>query len=477
MISDTKGLLVQATAFDLPFPDKHFHAIITSPPYYGLRLYSGEQGEIPFGTEATPEEYIARLVTIFREVRRVLRDDGVAWLNLGDNYYNYRPGGSGLVRHNIAKSEREQPTESTPYRNNKFGNIPDGSLFLMPHRVAMALQSDGAADPAAMEAIAKVRHELLVDYETWDAVPDKVRAVIERLDDEYRQAHAGGWIVRQDLVWSKPNPMPMSVNGWRWEKKDGEISFKKASWRHTRSHEFFFMLTKEMKYWGNLEAMKEYADDADMEGPEFWDNDNQPLDEEDEEKTSRNPRSVVEVATSSYKGKHFAVYPSKLIAPLIRASVPRRCCPVCEQGWSPLIEREPGHAKITPKTIEAHHARGGTGVPTGLVGKAGSSRVDATVRVLGYRPTCEHYESAPLVDGLIPDEWLNRHPELAPIGGIVLDIFGGSGTTGKVAKELLRRWVVMDISRPYLDKQAKIRTGMGTPANALDGLPLFSQGE
>jgi len=73
--------------------------------------------------------------------------------------------------------------------------------------------------------------------------------------------------------------------------------------------------------------------------------------------------------------------------------------------------------------------------------------------VTDYRPTCEHGGE--------------------PVPGIVLDIFGGSGTTGMVAKELLRRWVVMDISRPYLDEQAKIRTGYGSPVAQLDGLPMF----
>ena len=77
-------------------------------------------------------------------------------------------------------------------------------------------------------------------------------------------------------------------------------------------------------------------------------------------------------------------------------------------------------------------------------------------KIAGYRPTCEC--------------GVTQHEP-----GIVLDIFGGSGTTGMVAKDLLRRWVVMDISRPYLDEQAKVRTGSGTPANALDGLPMFEE--
>ncbi|MBU1173398.1 MAG: site-specific DNA-methyltransferase [Proteobacteria bacterium] len=147
-------------------------------------------------------------------------------------------------------------------------------------------------------------------------------------------------------------------------------------------------------------------------------------------------------------------FPPNLIAPLIRASCPRRACPECGAPYAPVAERTVGNGKLTPKTIDAHHARGGTGIPTGTVGKAGSSREDATSTVTGYRPTCEH--------------------EGEPVPGIVLDIFGGSGTTGMVAKQLMRRWVVMDISRPYLDEQAKIRTSSGTPANVLEELPLFT---
>ena len=89
-----------------------------------------------------------------------------------------------------------------------------------------------------------------------------------------------------------------------------------------------------------------------------------------------------------------------------------------------------------------------------MQGWEGTRRGFPSNTILYYRPTCEC--------------GVTEHKP-----GIVLDIFGGSGTTGMVAKDLLRRWIVMDISRPYLDEQAKVRTGTGTPANALDGLPMF----
>ena len=99
-------MLIQSDAFNLPYKSKTFHACVTSPPYYGLRKYSGEQGERPLGLEDTAEEHIERMVVIFREVYRVLRNDGVCWINYGDAF-------------------------------------EDGNLMMLPHRLAIALQDDG----------------------------------------------------------------------------------------------------------------------------------------------------------------------------------------------------------------------------------------------------------------------------------------------------------------------------------------------
>jgi DNA modification methylase len=129
---------------------------VTSPPYWGLRDY-GEDGQI--GLEHTPDEYVTRLVEVFREVRRVLRDDGTLWLNLGDSYAGSGAGGgtSGDLAHhmtNIAMSNR--PT------TNKLHGIKSKDLVGIPWRVAFALQADG-------------------------------------------------WYLRSDIIWAKPNPMPESV--------------------------------------------------------------------------------------------------------------------------------------------------------------------------------------------------------------------------------------------------------------------------
>jgi DNA modification methylase len=159
-------------------PDQSVHTCVTSPPYFGLRDY-GHEGQI--GLESTPEAFVARLVEVFREVRRVLRDDGTLWLNLGDSY-----AGGGTIGRNDAGRD------FTGGGGNRLGTGNPGpqgvrkpayglkqkDLIGIPWRVAFALQADG-------------------------------------------------WYLRQDIIWHKPNPMPESVRD-----------------RCTKAHEYIFMLSK-----------------------------------------------------------------------------------------------------------------------------------------------------------------------------------------------------------------------------------------
>jgi len=434
----------------------------------------GEQGTEPLGLEATPEQHIERLVIIFREVWRVLRPDGVVWLNYGDCYSGGGRGGQSKEK----RSENWQPDY------HRIGTpIPQGNLMLLPHRLAIALQEDG-------------------------------------------------WIVRNDVIWWKRNAMPEPVAGWRWESKScdcmterreamiaanidkgidrsrtygdgaskpgdigadpecpkchgsgkiGDPILKKGSWRHTRAHEFVFMLSKQMQYYCNQETVREPNSptsdrwgvypgsttalaQAEIGGEHGKTSGitNRLSKEEYIKKyylSGRNPRSVLDVPTASYKGQHFATFPPKLIAPLIRSSVPARSCPECGQAWAPVIEKgEPVKSENTWGMKGMRHFKVDQGkMVTTSLEEGSTLKHDVPIRVSEYRPTC--------------DCGHEKH-----IPGIVLDIFGGSGTTGMVAKELMRRWVVMDISHTYLDEQAKVRTGTGMPSQALDGLPLFSGG-
>lgn len=147
--------LLQADARHLPITDSMVQCCVTSPPYWGLRDY-GTAGQI--GLEQTPDAYVAELVAVFREVRRVLRDDGVLWLNLGDSYAMGTKGSSG-------KGDKQRSNAGTLIEDRRW-SVPSGlkakDLVGIPWRVAFALQADG-------------------------------------------------WYLRSDCIWHKPNPMPESV--------------------------------------------------------------------------------------------------------------------------------------------------------------------------------------------------------------------------------------------------------------------------
>jgi DNA modification methylase len=464
----------------------------------GLRKYTGGQGDEPLGLEKTPEQHIDRIVEIMSDVRRVLRDDGVLWLNYGDCY------GHGTTAGRIPVDGRDTLNSEAQNIGRHGGSA--GNLMMMPHRVALALQADGAADPRAMNVIDKLIARLEGAYDSWDAVPDKVRAQIEKLEHEYQDARVGGWIVRQDLVWYKRNPMPESVAGWRWQrerkrtsndprreyartnennaqrKHDGpekfaqpeyeygdDLELRRSSWRHTRAHEYIFMLTKKMGYWSNQEAVREAATmrpqarftDGRGDKSLGYAEHRQASGDTDPniQRGGRNPRSVLDIPTAPYKGPHSATFPPNLIAPLIRATCPRWACPVCGQGWAAVVEQG--------KRIQAHwdgteQAKINT---EGARGKHGKSSVIETgsyqtYKATGYRPTCDH-----------------PHTQDEAVPGTVFDPFVGSGTTVMVAQQLLRRGIGLDISMPYLDEQAKIRTHTGQPSKVLDGLPLFDNME
>ena len=227
------------------------HACVTSPPYYNLRDY-GVSGQI--GLEASPEKYISRLVTVFREVRRVLRPDGTLWVNIGDSYV-------------------------------------DKSLIGIPWMLALALRSDG-------------------------------------------------WLLRQDIIWSKTNCMPESV-------KD----------RCTKSHEYIFLLSKSAHYYFDAEAISEpiagsttkrYLQNIEAQkgsdrqpgkvngrmkavlprfgGKKYGD------DKSERNRTKsgalyiptlrRNKRDVWAIGNGGFRGAHFAVFPEKLVEPCILAGCP-----------------------------------------------------------------------------------------------------------------------------------------------------------
>ncbi|WP_057380199.1 DNA-methyltransferase [Pseudomonas aeruginosa] len=248
-------------------PDQSFHCCITSPPYFGLRDY-GMPGQI--GLEQTPAEFVSRLVEVFREVRRVLRDDGTLWVNMGDRYASiaggYAPEGSA-GKHDIV-SRNTRGAVRRGHRRNPAEGLKQKDLMGIPWRLAFALQDDG-------------------------------------------------WYLRQDIIWHKPNPMPESVRD-----------------RCTKAHEYVFMLTKSPRYYYDHEAVKEDAVSDHPSGNGFkrdaresYKNLDGTARGNDEQWTGvggkRNRRSVWTVPTAGFKGAHFATFPPDLIRPCVLAGAPR----------------------------------------------------------------------------------------------------------------------------------------------------------
>ena len=240
-------------------PDQSVHCCVTSPPYFGLRDY-GVAGQI--GLEPTPDAFVAEMAAVFREVRRVLRDDGTLWLNLGDSYTgSASTGGTGKETDYTGK-------RSLP--NKRAEGLKPKDLIGIPWRVAFALQADG-------------------------------------------------WYLRQDIIWSKPNPMPESVTD-----------------RCTKAHEYMFLLSKSARYFYDAEAIAEPFVDERMGAsgvtigvPEQYANAAGRGGDQGLEKfngagrAGRNRRSVWTVATQPFREAHFATFPPGLIEPCIMAGCPK----------------------------------------------------------------------------------------------------------------------------------------------------------
>ena len=171
------------------------------------------------GLEPTLEEHIERLVAVFRQVRRVLRDDGTLWLNYGDAY----AGGGGQGGRTGPSWQQGDVHKAM---KTQGGGLKPKDLMMMPARVALALQADGS-DRAGCEAIGRAIWAIVDDYGYDNPPPDRVLAVLERLETEYAQARGDSWYLRSEIVWHKPNPMPESVTD-----------------RPTSSHEKLFLFAK-----------------------------------------------------------------------------------------------------------------------------------------------------------------------------------------------------------------------------------------
>lgn len=262
--SNFYGALYRGDCLDVlrALPDGFINTCVTSPPYFGLRDY-GTDGQI--GLEDTPEEYVGRLVEVFREVRRVLRDDGTLWLNLGDSY-NAHPGQRKVTDKAGGKQQTQRGSTGAPSRC--VDGLKPKDLIGIPWRVAFALQADG-------------------------------------------------WYLRQDIIWNKPNPMPESVRD-RCTKAHEYIFLLSKSPRYYFDAEAIKEPSSGQS--GAAANFKRTTKEADPPGQKYKQHreGRKPTDDTG----TRNRRSVWTVTPKPYKGAHFATFPPDLIAPCILAGAP-----------------------------------------------------------------------------------------------------------------------------------------------------------
>jgi len=450
--------LFQADARAIPLADQTVHCVVTSPPYYGLRVYA-DNDERGIGAETSVEDYIDNMVDVFREVWRVLRDDGVAWLNIGDSYssqggplkYDGEKDISLSAQHveNRRNANNEPPRDYQESRRGQ-GNVTPGNRMGVPEQLVMALQSDG-------------------------------------------------WTWRDTIIWHKKSAMPESVVGWRWERckvkvaerpprgdtmemgraggigalgvatntnaewtdcdgcakcqsTDGLV-LRRGSWRTTQAFEYIYMLTKGMGYFADGEPVRTDAKESSIQrmqsgwrGNKYRDDPSgghNNLDmflgsDKAKDLTTANRRSVwSDISGENYDGPHFATFPSDLPRICIQASTSEGgCCSWCGAQY----------ARVVDATVST--SRQGVGWTNGEGtlrndgDRPGSYDKPAT-QTLGFRSTCGC--------------------DAPSMPTTVLDPFNGTATTCIAAQRLGRRGVGVDISGEYLEQSVKRLSDLTLP--------------
>lgn len=310
-------------------PDASVHCCVTSPPYWGLRDY-GHDGQI--GLEETPEAYVARMVEVFREVRRVLRDDGTLWLNLGDSYCSQ--GGERKYGSSDGATGRG---EAPGARLRSVGGFGDGTWDWIESNPT----DDWATDEWLNEL--KQRRAAFLKPKDLVGIPWRVAFALQ----------ADGWWLRQDIIWHKPNPMPESVRD-----------------RCTKAHEYVFLLTKSERYFYDAEAIKEPAAEPDRKradrigGNKYVEGVKHSDGSTFTGAATRNSRSVWTVTTKPYSGAHFAVMPTDLVEPCIKAGCPEGGTvldPFAGSGTTLAVAAEMGRnaigCELNPNYIELAERR------------------------------------------------------------------------------------------------------------------------
>ena len=455
-------MLLQANALNIPLADNSVHCAITSPPYWGLRSYVADDDPLKkheLGMEEVPdcrgwatgepcgECYVCHMVAVYREVRRVLRDDGTCWLNVGDSYA-VNGGARDYGSSDGFTSRGDAP--GGPRR------APDGlkpkDLVGIPWRVAFALQADG-------------------------------------------------WWLRSDIIWAKPNPMPESVTDR--PTKSHEYLFLLA-----KSARYYYD-AEAVKEGSEMKPQNRYTDGRGVKDEGYQPHRKAPGMTAPAGRNRRSVWTIATAPYAGAHFATYP--PALVEPCLLAGTSARGVCPACGAPWERVVERVREHGlddAAFPKTrdLEAHnghrrlHARvkaardagephdnplGGS-VTTGWrpncahnggdlwvkyppepKSKRGDDLARSDLRLVAWQAECNRIQA-------VRADLLARYATVQTVPAVVLDPFNGSGTTGMVARKHGRRYVGLDISGAYLRELALPRAENKQTAQSLATLPLFS---
>ena len=467
-------------------PSNLVHCCVTSPPYYGQRLYgwggdgSCEEKEVPhkwqpvsdsiqlcqkcgmqapiLGLESTPEEHIEKLVVGFRELKRVLRDDGILFLNEGDKYNG---GGCG----NECKNSR---ATSVGARCNQLQN---GDLLMLPARIALALREDGwvlrsdtiwakalsfcptysgSTTPESMSGTSWQKHKIKIGTKIGDTPKGWRTPNGDKVGEGNRRELIAVW---QDC----PGCPKCSPN-------DGYV-LRHGSWRPTSAHEHLFIFTKG-KYFSDMEAVREenssntHEKGSKLSPPResvgighkefarYCPGKNNP--------SGRNLRNVWCINPQAYKGSHYATFPEDLVEPCIKVATSEKgVCPKCGKQWARVVDISGG---TIGKSWHDHSDDIGKGMTQQQEGKPlatwkGQKEKENPYNrtTLGWRATCKCNAGE-------------------PVPAVVFDPFSGSGTVAAVAAKLGRNYLGIEINPDYIKDQSDYRV-----AEAETGITISEQ--
>lgn len=374
-------------------PDESVHCVVTSPPYWGLRDY-GVAGQL--GLEPTLAEHIETMVAVFEEVRRVLRSDGTVWLNYGDSY----AGSTNTGGTESKQGSKKRVGAMNAHKRLISGNLKPKDLCMVPNRLAIALQDRG-------------------------------------------------WWVRSEIIWSKMNPMPESVTD-----------------RPACAHEKIFLLSKSARYFYDAQAVRQPSTSTSSrdQWPAGWasgpgshsaiDHNNgnrtdkqrghgrrhagfndrwDQMTKDEQQSNGANLKNVWNIATKPFSKAHFATFPPALAERCIKAGTSEHgVCSTCAAPW----RRKTESTFIPQEDVSAN--RGVRGAenqkphdPSNSWG--GSPRGSNSVSTSGWVPTCG-------CDVLLPLD-----------SAVILDPFGGAGTTGLVADQLRRDAILIELNPEYIE--------------------------